>query len=145
MDDFYSILGKIKTENRRLTKTRVGILKALFEFKKPYEFKQIKRWLGRNRVKVDRSTIYRQLHYLVSKKFITKFQLASGKKYYELTGKHHHHLSCIRCKEIKNVALENCLANFEEKLAKLNGFKVLGHSFEFYGLCAECAKKPKTA
>ena len=139
MDDLYSILGKIKTENRRLTQTRIGILKALFEFKKPLETKQINKWLSRNRIRVDRTTVYRQLRYLASKNFLNKFQVASGKKYYELTQDHHHHLVCLRCQKIQNVAMTECPAQSAEKKLNPVNFKILGHSLEFYGLCDKCA------
>lgn len=141
MEDIYSILGKIKTENRRLTKTRIGILKAFFQLEKPLETRQIRKWLSKNRIKVDRTTIYRQLRYLTAKKFLNKFQLEGGKKYYELAQEHHHHLVCVRCKEIRNIAIADCLAGFEKELAAQKNFKILGHTFEFYGLCSKCADK----
>jgi Fe2+ or Zn2+ uptake regulation protein len=37
--------------------------------------------------------------------------------------------------------LDNCLAGFAAKLESQNSFKVLGHTFEFYGLCGKCAGK----
>ncbi len=142
MDDLYTLLGKIKTENRRLTKTRVGILKALFEFKKPRELKDLKRWLKKNRIRVDRSTVYRQLGFLINKRFVNKFRLDSGRTYYELAGEHHHHLVCVRCKKIEDIELDNCLQNFAPVIVKQRGFKLLGHTYEFYGVCASCANKP---
>lgn len=145
MDNLYSILGKIKTENRRLTRTRIGILKSLFEAKQPLESKQIKKWLKKNGVNVDRTTIYRQLRYLVSKKFLNKFQLESGRIYFELSQDHHHHLVCLRCQNIQNVALDDCADRFAPHLLKQNKFKVLGHSLEFYGLCQNCLEKPASA
>lgn len=141
MQEIYNILGKIKTENRRLTQARVGILKAITQTAKPIEKKELSKWLRKNRIRVDRSTVYRQLRYLIKRKFLNKFQLESGKIYYELAGEHHHHLVCIRCKEISNIKLDNCLKGFEDEVAKNEDFKVLGHSLEFYGVCKSCSKQ----
>jgi len=140
MQEIYNILGRIKTENRRLTQARVGILKAITLAAKPLELKNINGILRKNRVRVDRSTIYRQLRYLIGRKFLNKFQLEGGKVYYELAGEHHHHLICIRCKRIASVKLDDCLKIFENEFEKNQEFKVLGHSLEFYGLCKSCAK-----
>ena len=143
MQEIYDILGKIKVENRRVTRARLGILKAVFEAKKPVENRLISRWLRKNRIRVDRSTVYRQLRYLTQKKFLNKFQIQSGKIFYEPTKSHHHHLICLRCKEMINVALDNCLKTFEDNFSKVNEFKVLGHSLEFYGICKACQANPK--
>jgi len=140
MQEIYNILGKIKTENRRLTLARVGILKAVALAAKPLELKNINRLLRKNRILVDRSTVYRQLRYLINRHFLNKFQLEGGKIYYELAGEHHHHLICIRCKQIANVKFDDCLKNFESEFEKNQEFKVLGHSLEFYGLCKSCSK-----
>jgi len=100
MQKIYKIMGKIKTENRRLTAARVGILKALMQSEDtPLSDKDLKKWLRKNRIRVDRTTVWRQLKYLISKNYISRFQLESGKVYYELAGEHHHHLICIRCKK----------------------------------------------
>jgi len=133
-------MGKIKTENRRLTAARVGILKALMQAEdKPLSDKDLKKWLRKNRIRVDRTTVWRQLKYLISKNYISRFQLESGKVYYELAGEHHHHLICIRCKKIANIQLDSV----EKDLAvvdKDKNFRVLGHTLELYGLCRACAR-----
>jgi len=145
MQEIYEILGKIKTQNRRVTRARLGILKAIFEAKKPIEIKNIKKWLRKNRIRVDRSTVYRQLRYLTSKKFLNKFQIASGRIYFEPAKGHCHHLVCIRCKDIKDISLENCLKGQEQKIMTGCGFKVLGHTLEIYGLCKNCQQKEQSA
>jgi len=140
MQKIYKIMGKIKTENRRLTAARVGILKALMQAEdKPLSDKDLKKWLRKNRIRVDRTTVWRQLKYLISKNYISRFQLESGKVYYELAGEHHHHLICIRCKKIANIQLDSV----EKDLAvvdKDKNFRVLGHTLELYGLCRACAR-----
>jgi Fur family ferric uptake transcriptional regulator len=77
----------------------------------------------------------------MEKKFLNRFQLESGKIYYELFGEHHHHLVCLRCKQIADVKVDGCRENFEQLFLKNSDFKVLGHSLEFYVICKECAGK----
>jgi Fe2+ or Zn2+ uptake regulation protein len=138
MQEIYDILGRIKTQNRRVTRARLGILKAVFEAKKPVQNKDIQKWLRKNRIRVDRSTVYRQLRYLTAKKFLNKFQIASGKIYFEPAKGHCHHLVCIRCKSITDIAFADCSKTQEEKILSEHGFKVLGHTLEFYGVCKTC-------
>jgi Fur family ferric uptake transcriptional regulator len=140
MQEVYEILGRIKTDNRRMTRARVGILKTIFDAKKPLEAREIKKLLRKNHVQVDRSTVYRQLRYLTSKKFLEKFQIASGKTYFEPTRSHHHHLICVRCKKMLDVALDNCLKTWESMFAEQHGFQITGHTLDFYGICGECKK-----
>ena len=50
---------------------------------------------------------------------------------------HHNHLICMVCR--KHIYLDHeSLENFQDKLAKDNGFKPTKHNFKIFGVCAEC-------
>lgn len=91
------------------------------------------------RIKVNKTTIYRELDFLISKGLLKEIEFGDGKKRYELeTGRHHHHIVCLICKKIEDVDLETDLSSEEKKLEKKTGFKIDSHSLEFFGYCKNC-------
>ena len=50
----------------------------------------------------------------------------------------HHHIVCVNCGEIKDIPMEKDLAEEELKVIKKMGYKPIGHSLEFFGLCSKC-------
>lgn len=51
---------------------------------------------------------------------------------------HHHHFICQKCGKVQEVQMPDWRP--EDFEAQLGGGKILGHSFELYGECAECRK-----
>ena len=50
---------------------------------------------------------------------------------------HHNHLVCVVCR--KHIYLDYLpLEDFQDQLAKDNGFKPTKHNFKIFGVCAEC-------
>ncbi len=85
-------------------------------------------------VKVNKTTIYRELSFLENTGFIKEVDFGDGKKRYELKeARHHHHLVCLDCKKVTDIEIEE---NF--KLPR--EFKVIKHNLEFFGLCVNCQK-----
>jgi Fe2+ or Zn2+ uptake regulation protein len=95
--------------------------------------------LSDKNIKVNKTTVYRELEFLSNHGYINEVIINSGKKYYESTeAKHHHHLICNLCGVISDVVLENDLGEEEERFERENNFKIQKHSLEFFGLCADC-------
>jgi Fur family transcriptional regulator, ferric uptake regulator len=133
-----TILQKIKNDGRRLTKVRKAIIKILFDDGCLLSPVDIARKLLSLNIKADRTTIYRGLVFLLENNIIKKIQLDDNKLYYEICSKHHHHLICTKCNDIKEVVLGKHLGKQEMMIYKKDKFKVLSHSLEFYGLCEKC-------
>lgn len=111
----------------RLTKARKQILKEFGNIVSPISaFDLLKK------VKVNKTTIYRELNFLLGKNLIQEVDLLDGKKRYEGTDSgHHHHLVCISCNDVKDV-------DFEENFDLPGDFSVIKHSLEFFGYCKNC-------
>ena len=90
-----------------------------------------------DKLKVNKTTVYRQIDKLISEGKIVEIDFGDGKKRYELTSlNHHHHLICKNCGKIKDVELdENIILN---ELSKRKDFKIESHNLEFFGHCLKC-------
>jgi Fur family transcriptional regulator, ferric uptake regulator len=133
-----SILLGIKNAGFRLTAVRKAMVKIFFENGCLLTSSDIHVELSKLCIKADRTTIYREVQFLLEKKIIRKIQIGDDKTYYEISTGHHHHLVCNKCNGIKEVILGQHLEDQEKKIYKKEKFKVLSHSLEFYGLCDKC-------
>ena len=89
----------------------------------------------------DLATVYRSMHMLEEMGMVKRFDFGDGVARFELLSEgddgHHHHLVCLRCAHIVEVA--DCFPpELEEKIAARNGFKAITHKLEFFGICPRC-------
>jgi Fe2+ or Zn2+ uptake regulation protein len=133
------IIKNIKKEGFRLTKNRKAIVEILSSAKKPLRANQILVKLLKINPKTDRTTVYREVCFLIKNNFAQKTQLIDGKIYYEISNNHHHHLICTECKKVRKIVLGNHLIKKEREICKKENFKFITHALEFYGVCKKCA------
>lgn len=91
---------------------------------------------------IAKTTIYRNIEYLLNTKEIARFRINDDSYSYMLNNKHEHFLHCNECGKI--LPIDDCpIDSLEEKIAKETGFEILNHSIELNGYCKECKKKEK--
>lgn len=92
----------------------------------------------------DRATTYRTLAKLKEEQLIRIIEIGDGTVRYESQEDHHHHLICLKCKEIERVDLpkddEVRMQELQSHFQKKTNFSFLQHSLEFFGLCINCKK-----
>ena len=93
-----AILQKIKNDGHRLTKVRKAMANIFCDEKCLLSLSEINGKLAKLHMKTDRTTIYREILFLLEKNVIRKIQLSDNKTYYEIADSHHHHLVCTNCK-----------------------------------------------
>jgi len=91
---------------------------------------------------VGLATVYRHLQALSEQGSIDAIRDDSGEILYRRceTSVHHHHLTCRNCGrsvEVEGRAAEQWAA----RVAAEAGFTDVGHTFELFGLCPECAAR----
>ncbi|MBI2617274.1 transcriptional repressor [Candidatus Gottesmanbacteria bacterium] len=122
----------------RLTTPRTEILKVL-STTKPLSTKEVFAFLKKNGSQVDIVTTYRTLELFEKLGFIRKIQLEDKTSRYELIGaSHHHHLVCMKCKNIEDVQVEEGL--LLNQIKKQSRFRVEKHALEFFGICGNCQR-----
>ena len=134
-------LEQLKNQGFRLTKVRLTIIKILTDLNRPQTSRQILEALRRQKLNVNKTTVYRELDFLLKQNLVEELNFQTQAKLYEISGPHHHHLICLNCDRIEEVVLKNDLAKEEKRLAKNNNFKILKHSLEFFGSCKNCCAK----
>jgi len=133
------ILKKLKGEGFRLTRARKSIVDLLSVGSIPLSLTNLKKNLEKRNVRVDRTTIYREILFLKNQGVICEIPVGNGRKGYKVCqGAHHHHLICIRCNKVEEIVLKNTLDSQEKEIARQKIFKVFDHLLEFYGLCGDC-------
>lgn len=134
-----SIVGELRQLGYRITMAREALLHILSEANCPLSSDDLRQQLGRRGRIVNRTTVYRELSFLLEKGYVREISLGERKKRYELTSEgHHHHLVCVRCERVEDIPLENELRHTEDSIHRDRGFHVQSHSLEFFGLCARC-------
>jgi Fur family ferric uptake transcriptional regulator len=135
--DTESLYQIIKEKGGRLTKTRKEIIRALLDSDCLLSQKDIASALQSRSVIPNRSTLFRELAFLVKNTIVRKNTI-TGVDYYEIAHDHHHHLVCLGCHSIDKVDLGAHLEKQEKAISKVKKFEITNHSLEFYGYCKKC-------
>jgi len=124
----------------RLTTVRVVLLSILTSCKIPLSAGSILQRLLDQKQSVNKTTVYRALEQFRKKGIVREVYLKDRKQYYELAFReHHHHFVCVECECVEDVAIdEEIFLQQEKQISGKNGFIVLKHSVEFFGLCSRC-------
>jgi Fe2+ or Zn2+ uptake regulation protein len=139
MDILEKTLIRLMQSGHRMTSVRREILVVLAEADAPLTKTAITEALAARGLRPDRTTIYREMNFLVEADAVETVELGAGDMRYELhDGFHHHHLVCTNCDRITCYPLQNELEGLEQEIGKLADFKVTGHTLEFFGLCGHC-------
>ena len=140
-----SILIKLQRAGDRITPARSAIVEILAQSIAPLSAESIRAALAKRKLPVNKTTVYREIEFLLSRGFVRSVHLDDCAKYYELvTDTHHHHVVCTNCAKFVDVEtgeIEEYLEKLEKKLAKKINFKSVRHSLEFFGECLSCQKK----
>lgn len=136
---YNKILQQLKSNGFRITKIRLSLIELFLNGNHALSVQEILQKLKIRKLHPNKTTIYRELTFLINQKIIIELQFSDDKKRYESAlSHHHHHLVCTKCEAIQDVVLGKDLEVEERHIAKYKQFKVMNHTLEFFGLCAEC-------
>jgi Fur family ferric uptake transcriptional regulator len=138
-----SIIETLRSQGFRITKVRRGIIQGLADAPQPLSALEILHLLKSSLPKLNKTTIYRELDFLISNSIVSEIDILEGMKRYELvtSSHHHHHLVCTDCHTIQCVEMENDLDHLERKIKARHKFSVKSHILEFFGRCSRCEEK----
>jgi Fur family ferric uptake transcriptional regulator len=91
---------------------------------------------------VSAATVYRTINMLVDIGVANKSQFGGGSASFEMgvDKQHHDHLVCTVCGTIVEFHDER-IEQLQEGIARQQGFSLLRHRMELYGVCPACQKK----
>jgi len=138
MHEDRDFLSELRGRGFRMTKARSAIVAFLARIDAPQSIPEILEALRKKGLLFNKTTVYRELAFLVREGVAKEVLVSDEKRYYELAGEHHHHTICMRCGDIRDVLFRENLLHVERVLLERDGFRVLEHSLEFFGLCSGC-------
>lgn len=133
------ILAAMKEAGFRKSSAREALLTALSVDRRPVSVQDMMVRIKANGKSFNKTTLYRELEALTRAGHVKELTLRNDVALYELAGDHHHHLTCVSCGEVRDVHLRESLCRTEQVIAKREGFRILDHSLEFFGLCGKCS------
>ncbi len=135
------ILSSLKDRGYKQTQIRQSLITYLSKTKKPSSAVELLDIMERQIGKIHKTTLYRELEFLLTQNILVEIYFTDGKRHYEISGlPHHHHLVCNSCKRVEDIYPDTNLEQFETKIAKKKSFTILHHSIEFFGLCHTCSQ-----
>lgn len=133
------ILTELKKKGFRITNIRKKLIGLFAKTKMPLSIQELLRGLEREGVAANKTTLYREMYFLMEQGIVDEIDFGDRKKRYESAhSTHHHHLVCLKCSKVKDVILSRELKKEELRIGRENSFTITSHSLEFFGLCNQC-------
>ncbi|MBU1557338.1 transcriptional repressor [Patescibacteria group bacterium] len=134
----------LKAQGHRITPVRERIIEIFINAEYPLNAKQILDLFKRDKIKVHRATVYREIEFFLSNELIHPVYLGQESISYEINKQeHHHHFVCEKCGKVIDVnpiGVEKELEKFENLFRKEQGIKIKRHALKFFGFCKKCQK-----
>ena len=140
MSESLNLIEFLRRKGFKVTEVRNFVLSLLQNSKKPFTAGEIQSALEKGVKKVNKTTVYRELQFLLNQGVACEVDFGDGKKRYEIAGlPHHHHLVCMGCRKVEDIDMDNDLMTMQKKIYNLKKFKIATHSLEFFGVCKACS------
>lgn len=126
----------------RITALRRVLAGLFLSSPKPLSIPQIQDILSRKKHEPNVTSIYREIDFFMKQGFLRSVHIEVNKAFYEFLGTHHHHIVCRLCGRIEDVdfsELKQLFFIIEKKLKSTKKFRLIDHSLEFFGICAQCS------
>jgi Fur family ferric uptake transcriptional regulator len=120
---------------------RLKVLEAFLQTEKHVTVDDMVALLDRNGWRLDSEFVRETMKLLCRFGFAQKSRFDNGDLRYEHRhlGQHHDHMVCTKCKQIFEFE-DKRLEELQIKIAATQGFHMLQHKMEIYGICANCLK-----
>jgi Fur family ferric uptake transcriptional regulator len=137
---FDTLAQQLRTQGHKLTGPRRAILQTLLEASRPLSPAEIQTCGQVYCADLGLVTVYRTLEMMAEIGIVRPVHLADNCHGYVLaTPGHTHHLVCVRCHAVVEIA--GCdLGDFLDSVAARTGYTITGHWLEISGFCAECQR-----
>ena len=93
--------------------------------------------------KISLGTVYRNLELLARTGMIQKLESAGAEARFDGNTARHDHLRCVRCGRVDDVSATPLDLSAGET-DDWNGYKILGHRPEYFGVCPQCGGREES-
>lgn len=137
-----NVISYLKENNIKITKARKNILEIILCSEEAINANLIYALLKKDDMKIDLSTVYRNLDLLESKKILNKFDLGNNMYNYTLNiNAHKHIIKCDLCH--KEIVIDCPIPQIEEQIKAKTGITLTESHIYLKGICKECKKCKK--
>ena len=127
----------LRRKGQRPTPQRMMILAVLAEQGGHLPAEVIYERVRRDYPYINLSTVYRALEMLRDQGIVSETDLGGGVRQFELLDQPHHHLICLRCGRIEDLAAA-VLLPLRERLRTDYGFEARLDHLAIFGVCRDC-------
>lgn len=132
----------LRSQGMRYTSNRRELVSALEDTRGPLTVDQL---YQATQQRVPFSSIYREVRALFEAEVLSLIRGTDRSNRFELAewlSGHHHHMVCVRCMAISDIALpprgESQLAELADRAATDTGYRITDHTLEIEGVCPDC-------
>ena len=138
-EEFEVLENFIRSKNLRRSEQRQQILDVFLKTEKHLTAEDLYNIVKKKNPSIGYATIYRSLKLFSEAGLCRELQVDDGTTRYEhlYNHKHHDHLICTKCGKFVEIESPEIEA-LQNQLAKKNGFELIKHRLELYGLCSVC-------
>lgn len=130
----------IRGNIHRNTRQRKVILEELRKLKSHPTAAGLYAIVRRRMPKISLGTVYRNLELLSRLGMIQKLEFGNGEARYDGTIENHDHSRCVCCERVDDAPGPPLAVSGGGK-EDWDGYKVLGHRLEFFGVCPKCRRR----
>jgi len=94
--------------------------------------------ISRDHPEIGIATVYRNLKLLEQRGDIIRISTLNAPDRYDINNKPHYHICCAKCGSFSDFEL-SYKEDFDKIASQKTGYKILGHSLLFIGICPECS------
>nr|WP_275586623.1 Fur family transcriptional regulator [Arcanobacterium phocisimile] len=126
---------------QRMTKQREAIWELLRTENNFLSAQEVHDLLENSGESIGLATVYRNLQALATNGYVDVLRLENSEtQLFRFCGEavHHHHMVCRSCGKTIEISGAN-IEKWADGVAAEHGFTRVSHSFEIFGLCAECS------
>jgi Fur family ferric uptake transcriptional regulator len=135
------LIERITARGRRLTRQRVIVAEALAQAPRAVSAQELHERLRRSHPRLGLATVYRALEAQVQGGMATRLERTGHvSAYFACAPEHHHHLVCMRCQEVEEIA-EDVLQPVLRFMRYRHDFQVDHAALDIYGLCGRCRRE----
>ena len=125
------------------TRERSLILEAVLKHQEHFSVDELLFDMQQQGMRVSRATLYRTLSQMADANILSSVDFGHGHAHYENTLRpSHEHLVCKGCGKVVEVASPSFIQAVKD-LAATEGFDVVSHKAQIFGICLNCKDKPK--
>lgn len=131
----------IENDNVGNTEERLNVIDAFLDIEEHVTLEELMNFLKERGLDYEPDFVRQCMNRWVDLGFAQKKQFEGQPPRYEHRhlGKHHDHIICTKCGRIVEFSNEE-IERLQAEIAALQGFHILQHKMEIYGLCSECIK-----